>query len=132
MKTILDKIKFSSMQDRSPDSAIVVDKVVTAIFAGCKYRIRSVVLTAFKGEREDTADWNSFTDIFRTYEDGTPMGTALKIVSPAELTVIGMEDVFVSYVLGKDLPFSYRKNVKAVPLFSGGDGGAAPGKSGTL
>ena len=70
MKTILDKVNFSPMQDRSPDSAIVVDKVITAIFAGCKYRIRSVVLTAFKGESKDTAEWNSFTDIFRVYRKG--------------------------------------------------------------
>ena len=98
-KTILDKISFDPLDDRSPDSAIVVDKVVFATFAKMRYRIRSVVLTAFAGEHKDTAEWNSFTDIFRVYEDGTPMGGSLKIVTPAELSQEGMQNVFISYVL---------------------------------
>ena len=100
-KTLLDKIKFDPLDDRSPDSAIVVDKVVMVSFAKMRYRVRSVVLTAFKGEAKDTAEWNSFTDIYRVYEDGTPMGDPLKIVTPAEISQEGMENVFISYVLHK-------------------------------
>lgn len=100
-QTLVDKIKFDPLDDRSPDSAIVVDKVVFATFIGMRYRVRSVVLTAFKGEHKDTAVWDSFTDIYRVYEDGTPMGDSLKTVTPAEISQGGMENVFISYVLHK-------------------------------